>query len=132
MQCTHLEVLLKHGQFELFAALRIIWIHHDPLAHYISCKDANAVLALSANWLTILEELLSQLVHLKRVKVERQRIITSEKNEEGCKESRGELNRRQRHPFSSLQGRSDQYFASMSNTTCCQPLVHRAKEKKMN
>lgn len=89
VHCTHLEVLLKHGQFELLGALRIIWIHHDPLAHHISCKDANAVLALSANWLTILEELLSQLVHLKRAKVERGRMITRKKNEEGCKESRG-------------------------------------------
>lgn len=63
---THLEVLLKHGQFELFGALRIIRIQHDLLAHHISCKDANAVLALSANWLPILEELLSQLVHLEQ------------------------------------------------------------------
>lgn len=61
----HLEVLLKHGQFELLSALRIIRIHHDPLAHHIPRKDTNAVLALSANWLPVLEELLSQLVHLK-------------------------------------------------------------------
>lgn len=81
---THLEVLLKHGQFELFSALRIIWIHHDPLAHHVSCKDANAVLALGAHWLAVLEELLSQLVHLE-VKVERQSLITREKNEEGCR-----------------------------------------------
>lgn len=65
---THLEVLLKHGQFELLGALRIIRIQHDLLAHHVPRKDANAVLALSTNWLPILEELLSQLVHLKEVK----------------------------------------------------------------
>lgn len=99
---------MKHGQFELLGALRIIRIHHDPLAHHVSCKDTNAVLALSANWFTILEELLSQLVHLKRVKVERRRVIRRKKNEEGCKENRREENRKQRHQFSLVQGRSDQ------------------------
>lgn len=63
---THLEVLLKHGQFELLGALRIIRIQHNLLAHHVPREDANAVLALGANWLPILEELLSQLVHLKQ------------------------------------------------------------------
>lgn len=63
---THLEVLLKHGQFELLGAFRIIRIQHDRLAHQISCKDADTVLTLGANWLSVLEELLSQLVHLKQ------------------------------------------------------------------
>ena len=59
---------MKHGQFELLGALRIIRIQHDLLAHHVPCKDANAVLALSANWLPVLEELLSQLVDLKEGK----------------------------------------------------------------
>lgn len=63
---------MKHGQFELLGALRIIRIHHDPLAHQVPREDANAVLALSANRLPVLEELLSQLIYLKRVKVQRQ------------------------------------------------------------
>lgn len=76
---THLEVLLKHGQFELLGALRIFRIQHDLLAHHIPCKDANAVLALSTNWFPILEELLSQLVHLK----ESERRKTEGNQEEG-------------------------------------------------
>ena len=62
---THLEVLLKHGQFELLGALRILGIHRDLLAHHVSREHADAVLALGANWLPVLEELLSQLVHLR-------------------------------------------------------------------
>lgn len=65
---THLEVLLKHGQLELLGAFRIIGIQHDLLAHHVPCKDTDAVLALSAHRLPILEELLSQLVHLRKEK----------------------------------------------------------------
>lgn len=71
---------MEHGEFELLDALRIIRIHRDLLAHHVSCEDADAVLALSANWLPILEELLSQLIHLKRVKGES--VIRRKKTEE--------------------------------------------------
>lgn len=65
---THLEVLLEHRQFKLLGALRIIGIQHDPLAHHVPGKDAHTVLALGAHRLPILEEFLSQLVHLKESK----------------------------------------------------------------
>lgn len=75
---THLEVLLKHGQFEFLNALTVVRIQHDLLAHHVSCKNANAVLALSTDWFPVLEELLSQLVDLKEGKRQsgvKQRIV---------------------------------------------------------
>lgn len=89
---THLEVLLEHGQFELLGALRILGIHRDLLAHHVSREHADAVLALGADWLPILEELLSQLVHLRvedESKGQRWRVFRRKRNEEGSKESRG-------------------------------------------
>lgn len=67
---TDLEVLLKHRQFELLDAFRIVGVQHDPLAHQVPSKNANAVLALSTNGLPALEKLLSQLVDLKEGKTQ--------------------------------------------------------------
>lgn len=73
---------MKHAQFEILDALRIIRIHQDPLLHHISHKHANAVLTFSANWLPVLEELLSQLVHLKKgAQNERRRVISRNRND---------------------------------------------------
>lgn len=94
---------MKHGQFELLDGLRIIRIQHDPLAHHVSSKDANAVLAFSANWLPVLEELLSQLVHLK------QWVICERRGQSEAKRIRKDVNkvedgkRGKRNQFSSVQ-----------------------------
>ncbi|KAK4818689.1 hypothetical protein QYF61_017910 [Mycteria americana] len=50
--------------FNETASLCVIRIGLDTFAHYVPCKDAHTVLALSVDWFTSLEELLSQVIDL--------------------------------------------------------------------
>lgn len=61
---TYLQVLLDHGQFQPLDGLRVIRVGLDAFAHDIPCENAHTVLALSIDWFTSLEELLSQVIDL--------------------------------------------------------------------
>lgn len=61
---TYLQVLLDHGQFQPLDGLRVIRVGLDAFAHDVPCENAHTVLALSIDWFTSLEELLSQVIDL--------------------------------------------------------------------
>lgn len=61
---TYLQVLLDHGQFQPLDGLRVIRVGLDAFAHDVPREDAHTVLALSIDWFTSLEELLSQVIDL--------------------------------------------------------------------
>lgn len=61
---TYLQVLLDHGQFQPLDGLRVIRVGLDAFVHDVPCEDAHTVLALSIDWFTSLEELLSQVIDL--------------------------------------------------------------------
>lgn len=61
---TYLQVLLDHGQFQPLDGLRVIRVGLDAFAHDVPRENAHAVLALSIDWFTSLEELLSQVIDL--------------------------------------------------------------------
>lgn len=61
---TYLQVLLDHGQFQPLDGLRVIRVGLDTFAHDVPRENAHAVLALSIDWFTSLEELLSQVIDL--------------------------------------------------------------------
>lgn len=75
---------MKHRQFELLDAFRVVGVQRDPLAHQVPSKNANAVLALGTNGLPALEKLLSQLVDLKED--EKKKDVNEEDDESGNKE----------------------------------------------